>query len=286
MIVGYRMDGLTLDELLAEEAQLLTLPYMVVQLLSMMDEPDADFDELSELISCDAVLSAKVLRIINSAYYALPKKIDSINTAVNLIGLRRLRELVLATQVGEIFKGIAADSLDVRSFWENSYIAAILARDFAHALKLDEDRLFAVSLLHHLGIMVMLQRMPVQMAQIIQQARADEQELQLQELAQLGYTHADVAAGLMKLWQLSDYFVEVCQYHHHFYLAPCHAADAAVIHLADVMAQEMSPLMGLSGLDEEADLAVYDYVTLAPSTVDSLARQALVERANAGMLLQ
>ncbi|MBW6476720.1 MAG: HDOD domain-containing protein [Chromatiales bacterium] len=280
------MDGLTLDELLAEEAQLLTLPYMVVKLLSMTDDPDADLSELAELVGCDAVLSAKVLRIINSAYYALPKKIDSINTAVNLVGLRRLRELVLATQVGEIFKGIAAGSLNVRSFWENSYLAAILARDFAHALKLDEDRLFAVSLLHHLGIMVMLQRMPVQMARIIQQARADEQELQVQELAQLGYTHADVAAGLMAQWQLSDYFVEVCQYHHRFYQAPNHAADAAVIHLADVMAQEMSPLMSLQGLEDEADLAVYDYVTLAPSAVDSLARQALVERANAGMLLQ
>jgi HD-like signal output (HDOD) protein len=280
------MERLTLDALLAEETQLLTLPYMVTRLLSLSRDPDANLHELAELVSCDAVLSAKVLRVINSAYYALPRKVESIATAVSLVGLHRLHELALATQVGELFKGIAGNSLDVRSFWENSYMSATIARDFAHALKLDEERVFAVSLLHHLGIMVMLQRMPRQMAQIIQQARADEQELQTQELAQLGYTHADVAAGLMAQWQLSDYFVEVCRYHHAFYLAPNYATDAAILHLADVMTQGLSPLMHLQGLEEEADLAVYDYVTLSTQAVDSLAMQAFAERAKAGMLLQ
>ena len=280
------MDCLTLDALLADEAQLLTLPYMVARLLSMSEDPNADIQELADLVSCDAVLSAKVLRAINSAYYALPRKVESISTAVSLVGLRRLRELAVATQIGELFKGITGNSLDVRSFWENSYISASIARDFAHELQLDEDRVFAVSLLHHLGIMVMLQRMPNQMAQIIRQARADEQEFQTQELAQLGYTHADVAAGLMEQWQLSDYFVEVCRYHHAFYQAPNFAADAAMIHLADVMAQGLSPLMHLQGLEEEADLAVYDYVTLSTQTLDNLAMQAFADRAKAGMLLQ
>lgn len=275
-----------LDELLNDEAMLPTLPRIVIELIGLLDRPDADLEEISQLIGNDAVLSARVLRVINSAYYALPFKVDSISQAVGLVGFKALRELALATRVADTFKGIASNLLDVRSFWENSFISASLARELAQPLELDENKLFVAGLLHHLGIMVMLEKMPDVMVGIIQQARANEQELHAEELATLGYSHADVGARLLEQWQLPPFFVELSAYHHDFYRAPHYAAEAAVIHLADTFAQIISPMASMQGMEERPDLAVYDYITLSGSRLDALAQTVLAERGKAGMLLQ
>lgn len=280
------MDRLTIDELLDDEVQLLTLPHIVIELIGMLDDPETDMASITNLVATDAVLSAKVLRIINSAYYALPFSVSSISQAVGLVGLKTLRELVIATRVADTFKGFSGDLLDVRSFWENSFVSAGIAQEFAATLGLEEERMFAVALLHHLGMMVMLQRMPQQMKAIIGRAKADVHELYRQEMESLGYSHTDVTARLMGSWQLPEFFSEVCQYQHEFYRAPQHPTEAAILHLADAMAQSISPLMYLQGVEQEADLAVFDYITLPAERLQSMAEQAMQERDKAGILLQ
>lgn len=280
------MDRMTLDELLEDDTPLLALPRIVVDLLGLLEQADAEMGQITNLVASDAALSAKVLQIINSAYYALPFSVSSISQAVGLMGLKNLRELVLAVRVADTFKGFSGELIDVRSFWENSFIAAGIAREFAATLGLDEERLFAVTLLHHLGIMVMLQKMPQQMTEIVHLARANIHELHQQELDILGFSHADVTAKLMTRWRLPPFFSEVCQYQHEFYRAPEHITEAAILHLADAMAHSISPLIHMQGLDPEPDLAVFDYITLPASHLHTMAEQAMQERDRAGVLLQ
>ncbi len=272
-----------LEQLLEHETPLLSLPTLVIDLIALLDKPTVELGELEALISGDAALSARVLQVVNSAWFALPAQVESIAQALGMLGMERLRSLVLATKVAELFSQVPGELIDIRRFWENSYISATLAADMAHTLDLDRQRLYTAGLLHHLGLMVMLQRMPGTLARLMIQSAGDEQELYRQELSLLGYSHAEVGAALMRRWQLPEVLAELCAYHHDFYQAPRHASEAAVLHLADALAQGISPLMQVEGLESHADLAVFNYLPLDGEGVKALEQHARRGQLEAGL---
>lgn len=264
----------TLRALLDEDPELLTLPQVVDDLIALIDNPDSSIERIAERISEDGALTARVLRIVNSAYFALATKIDSVPQAINLMGLSSLRDLVVATKVAEKFDHISGELVDVESFWANSLYAAGVARDIYQLLGERRMNIFVATLLHHVGIMVLLEKLPEPMATILRETRAGDQDLCERERLLLGYSHADVGAELLSAWGLPEPFIEVTRYHHHFYEAPNYATEAAVLHLADAMAQQAKPLVHFEGIEMEPDLAVFSYVTLRQDRLDVLAEQA------------
>lgn len=264
------METPSMSALLDDEPELFTLPVIVNDLLALIDAPDARVEEIVDRVEGDASLTARVLRLINSPYYSLPVKVDSVQNAISLMGLQSLRDLVIATKVAEKFRDFPGGLVDVRSFWHNSLFAASVARDLYRALGLKRDNLFAVALLHHLGTMVMLQKLPRQMEAILKSVRGNYTDLFDAEMAEFGYSHADVGAELLNSWGMPEIFVEVTRHHHDFYSAPRYATESAIVHLADTVAQQACPLVHYEGLALEPDLAVFRYVTLAPERLDRL----------------
>jgi HD-like signal output (HDOD) protein len=267
----------TLTELLEQEPQLLTLPAIVSELLSLIDDPQARLEHIVKVAEQDAGLTARVLRLINSPYYALPLKVDSMQHAVSLMGLQNLRDLVIATKVAERFQHVSGELMDMHTFWRNSLYSASVARDIYRALGHNRYNLFAVSMLHHLGTMVLLQSLPQTMTAILESVRGSYRELFEAEQTALGYTHADVGAALLAGWELPEVFIEVTRHHHDFYHCERYGLEAAVVHLADTIAQRDCPLLHFEGLAVEPDLAVYRYVTLAQPRLERLA-SAVSER--------
>lgn len=264
----------TLQALLEDDPDLLTLPKVVDELLQRIDDPNCGWDEIAERISADGALTARVLRIVNSAYFALASRIDSVYQAINLMGLKSLRDLVIATKVAEKFDHVSGELVDVASFWGNSLYAAGVARDIYQLQGLHKMNIFVATLLHHVGIMVLLEKLPRQMATILSEARDGDMDLCERESLLLGYTHADVGAALMRAWGLPDAFAEVTLYHHRFFEAPNYATEAAIIHLADSMAQQAMPMLHFEGIEREPDLAVFSYVNLQQESLDGLAQHA------------
>lgn len=264
---------------------LLTPPPIVHGLLALINQPDVPLEQVIELLSGDAVLAAHVLRIINSPYYALPVKLDSVTFAIKLMGLQNLLELVLAIKVAESSYLDFAERSAVRSFWQNTLYAASVARDLYRALGHNRHNLFAITLLHHLGTMVLLQRLPQQMATIVRSVRGNGKGLFDAELSVLGYTHAEVGAALMEAWGLPAVFVEVSRYHHDFYRAEHFALEAAIVHLADSVAQQHCPMLHYEGLASEPDLAVFRYVTLPPQRLERLYQAVSARGGDASVLL-
>lgn len=265
----------TLQTLLDEDPELLTLPKVVDELISLIDSPDSDIATIAEHISEDGALTARVLRIVNSAYFSLATRIDSVHQAINLMGLTSLRDLVVATKVAEKFDKVSGELVDVESFWANSLYAAGVARDIYQLLGMRKMNIFVATLLHHVGIMVMLEKLPREMSTILRETREGDKDLAERERLVLGYTHADVGAELMRAWALPEPFIEVTRYHHHFYEAPNFATEAAIIHLADAMAQQAKPLVHFEGIETEPDLAVFSYVELQQERLDGVAEQAM-----------
>jgi HD-like signal output (HDOD) protein len=279
------MENPTLQALLDDDPDLLTLPRVVDELLALIDNPDSSFEDIAERISQDGALTARVLRIVNSAYFALATHIESVHQAIHLMGLTSLRDLVVATKVAEKFDNISGELVNVESFWDNSLYAAGVARDIYQLLGLKKINIFAATLLHHVGIMVMLEKLPQQMKGILQEVRDGNYDLQEREREVLGFSHSDVGAELLAAWGLPSSFVEVTRYHHRFYEAPDFATEAAIVHLADTMAQQAKPMVHFEGIELEPDLAVFSYVDLKQESLSGLVEHASAYLAQQGRML-
>lgn len=257
---GY-MKTPTLNELLAGHPELLALPQVVDDLIFKIDDPTSSIEEIAERVAEDGALTARILRIINHSYYSLGAKIESVHQAIHLMGLTHLRDLVVATKAAEKFDHVSGELVDVESFWRNSMYAAGVARDIYQIMGLKRTNIFVATLLHHIGLMVMLEELPEQMAAILKQTREqNDDDLYQREMELLGFTHSEVGAELLSAWGMPEAFVEVTRHHHRFYTAPNYAAEAAVVHLADVMAHKAHPMVHMANHVIEEDTTAYRYL--------------------------
>jgi HD-like signal output (HDOD) protein len=264
----------TITELLEKESEFLTLPNTVHKLLVLIDAPDVRINDLVRMVSCDIVLTVKLLRLVNSPYYGLSAKIDSVTQAIDIVGMQELRDLVIATKVAERFNRLPESLLSMRTFWDNALVGATLAQAIAHNAGYQTDNLFAPALLRNIGALVMLWRMPEAMGAALMQASQQRREILEVEEERFGYTHAEVGAHLMDAWNLPDRFAMIARYQQQFYDAPAYRRDIAVVHLAATLAQRYRPWINYHSLSSMPDMAAYELIPLSSVSLQQLAEQA------------
>jgi HD-like signal output (HDOD) protein len=177
------------------------LPEAVVKIKQLINDATASMYEIAEIINYDPAIMSQVLKISNSALYKFPSTISTVSKAIQVIGTRSVYDLVLAYGIANAFKGIESDVIDLERFWERGVSCGLLAKYFAEELRIkDPERLFVCGLLHNLGELVMVKLNP-DIARKCSSVDANTRPLDL-ELVNLGYSYAEIAAELMKLWGL------------------------------------------------------------------------------------
>ena len=218
-------------ELAENASQLFSLPDIYFQLCAILKDDSSDLNDVVQLIEMDAALTARLLRVANSAFYQFPAEIKSISRAVNLIGTRELSNLVLATCVASAFKHVPESVIDMDHFWGNNMDVALIALNLGQQIEYSEpDVLFVSGLLHNLGELVVLQDCPEQAHQAL---LLEGNELPWErQLSVLGFTFADCSAELLDIWQLPTDIVETVRYQHNPDQAVANPLAAALLHLA------------------------------------------------------
>jgi putative nucleotidyltransferase with HDIG domain len=226
-------------DVVANVEVLLSLPDAAMQLNALLADPDTDLKDIANVVSLDPALTARVLRAVNSAYFGLRARIDTISKAISMIGTSELHSLVLATSAAQAFKNISCKLIDMESFWQHSVRAALAARGFAESsLRRHRERVFLAGLLHDVGQLVLYHELPEPSTRILK-AIAAGQARQDAELEVLGFTHAEVGAVLLERWNLPASLVQPVRFHHHFDEAPDFAREAALVHLGSVLSHYM-----------------------------------------------
>jgi HD-like signal output (HDOD) protein len=175
------------------------LPEAVVKIKQLIDDQTASMYEIAELINYDPAITTQVLKISNSALYKFPATISTVSKAIQVIGTKAVYDLVLAYGVSNAFKTIPTDVIDLERFWERGVSCGLLAKYFAEELGIKEpERLFVCGLLHNIGELVMVKFNP-QVATLCRQFDVNNTPLDL-ELTHLGFSYAEVAAELLKIW--------------------------------------------------------------------------------------
>jgi HD-like signal output (HDOD) protein len=147
-----------INDIAAGKVELPTIPRVVQQLIAALRDPDVDTRKVGEALSQDPVLSAKVLRLANSAFFGGQRSMASIDAAVALIGIQALNRLIVACGVSSSFKDIPG--LDLRVFWRDSLIAATAANKLAPRLQADAEEAYTCGLLHGTGHLILCQTYP------------------------------------------------------------------------------------------------------------------------------
>ncbi len=235
---------LAVDALIDEVNDLLSLPDAAIRLNSLLAEPDATTAQIAEVVGLDAALAARVLRAVNSAYFGLRSRVDTISKAITMIGTSELHSLVLATSAAQAFKNISCKLIDMESFWQHSVRAALAARGFSEtAMSRHRERIFLAALMHDIGKLVLYHQLPAESTRILEAVQAGRPQ-EATELEVLGYTHADVGAALLERWNLPASLVVPVRYHHRYAEAPEFARESALIHLGSQVAHLMDKERG------------------------------------------
>ncbi len=221
---------------------LISLPEIYLRVNQLIEDPEHNAQQLGELIGHDPALTARVLRIVNSAYYALAVKVELVSRAIPLLGEDELRNLVLATSTVETLARIPNQLLNINQFWQHSIYTGIIARLLArHCNILHGERLFIAGMLHDIGKLILYYKEPQLSEQVLIQAAEANGMLYQAEKAIIGFTHAAVGGALMEAWGLPDTLKEIITYHHTPLNAKLYPLETAILHIADAIVNSLEP---------------------------------------------
>lgn len=233
---------MTPQALAKEAGALFSLPQAALRVNELIRATDHTAGQLAEVIELDAALTARILRLANSALFGRARDIDKVSQAVVLIGENALRDLVMATSVTQVFKGIPEEFVDMSSFWDNSATCGVVARLLATRLKVrDGERLFVAGLLHGIGQLVFFSRQAERYREVLKVRDQGDAAILAEEVRIFGFTHADLGAALMNAWHLPEFFQVVIGHQLEPRLADRHEKECAILHVARDMAASLAP---------------------------------------------
>jgi putative nucleotidyltransferase with HDIG domain len=217
-----------------------TLPPVVRKLTTMVESPDVTAQEVGKLISSDQVLSAKVLKLVNSPFYGFPGRISSISHAVILLGFNVTKGVVLSASVFEIMEK------SMVGLWEHSLGSAIISGAIARALGLNEpEEISTAALLHDIGkvlVKVSLSADYDRISLVVEEKGCSFREA---EVEVLGVDHADIGLWLSQEWGMPERLIVPISHHHEPDAAVKFKERVAVVHIADSLVRAFG--VGYSG---------------------------------------
>lgn len=225
-------------------ANLPTLPHIASRLMRIVNSPTTSADTIAALVSQDISLAAKVLRLANSAFYGVPRSINTLNNAVIILGFKVIQTLVLSLTVFDMFTSDDDKDpvFDRNEFWRHSLKCGVISRLLAYKRKrsllaLDPEEAFCAGLLHDVGKVVMEQYLNHDLHRALRHAMVRNISDFEAERRVLGYTHCDVASWLIGTWSLPDEIEQSMVCHHEPEDATVRADAVMICHIADIMSK-------------------------------------------------
>lgn len=233
-----------MKKLLGQCRKLPAVPKLYSQVTVELTSPRGSLELVAQSIAQDPVMTAKVLQVVNSAFFALGHPVNDPIEAVIFLGAERTRSLVLLAGVFSQFENSRCPGFSVEQLWNHSLQVATLARIIAieekHDPKISETA-FTAGLIHDMGKLILAANLPA-MHGTIEQLRQNKSDLPQREIEMqvLGTTHAELAACLLGTWGLPLPVLEAVSWHH----CPAKSSDTGftpltAVHAANVFAYEM-----------------------------------------------
>lgn len=189
-------------------------PVVASKLLELLRKPDLKLKELANAVSLDPVISARLMRMANSAVYQQMQSVKSVDRAIVVVGENALKNLALEYSLRSTQKTYG---LLERKLWENSIGCAVACRMLADRLTdVDKNEAYLTGLQHHIGKVVMINRDKDLYKEVMRVVEAGEGQLRDVERGFFAYSHEMVGAAILDYWNYPKSIVKAVQYHHDF----------------------------------------------------------------------
>ncbi len=224
-----------------------TLPFVTTKVMETMNNPRSSASDLSKIISSDESLAAKVLRLVNSAYYGFPKPITTISHAVTILGFNTLRTIVVGISVSGLFPGKSEEGIFSRkSLWLHNLGTAVGAKTLARKIgRPDSEEMFLAGLLHDVGKIILEEYVHEEFMNAVENSHSQKIPLFMAEQKILGAHHGEVGKYLADHWKLPAILSEAIRWHHELENTKEFQEVAAIVHTANHLARTLK--IGNSG---------------------------------------
>ena len=213
-----------------------TLPTIFAKISELIDKPKTSARDIGDIISDDQVLTAKLLKLVNSAFYGFPRKIATVTHAIVILGFTALKNLILTTSVFDLFSGIDSAIFNPEEFWRHAVGCAVGARIIARHMNYGEpEEIFVAGLLHDIGKIVQARFLTEDFAKALEAAYQRNILLLEAENTVLNYNHTLTGRLLAVKWKLPIGLVESIAFHHNVEKANEFPEKVAIVHLADIL---------------------------------------------------
>ncbi len=221
-----------------------TLPEITLKIIELVEDPTSTAQDLHNIISNDQALCSRILKVVNSAFYGLPRQIGSINRAIVLLGLNAVKNIAIAASLTKLFRGgEICPQFAARDLWVHSIAVAAGSKLICDELKMGlADEAFLAGLIHDIGIMVEVQALRHELVSVFEEMTFDDDnnptcDMREIEARILGADHQAFGAGLCEAWKFPQSFTYVTEHHHNpMELPEPNRTLTSIVYVADRLA--------------------------------------------------
>ena len=192
-------------------------PQSVNQVIAMTNSPDCPPKKLVGVIEMDPILTMKVLKVVNSAYFGLSKEVVSVQHSVVYVGLNTVKNVAISVAMSGVLPKTNDAGLDMGAFWKNSLAVGVIAKMLAEKHRVPPNETadyFVAGLLHNIGKVLFAHFFPSEYRQVLERVEAKGEPLHKVEKEMLGIDHAQLGALLAREWKLPDNLRQCILNHH------------------------------------------------------------------------
>lgn len=206
----------SLDHLVERVKRVPRLPDTAMHLVSVLGDPSSSVPDIVETIRYDQAVTAEILRLCNSAYFGLARRVNSLDEAICLLGTAKVLQLAMSAQVQPVLnKPQEGYGLEPGALWEHSVAVALGCRDLARRVGSGELGLsFTLGLLHDVGKVVLNEYVAAEYMEIVRRVSEENMSFLEAEQSVLGFTHTEAGARLAEEWCLPEVIINCIRYHH------------------------------------------------------------------------
>jgi len=228
---------ITEDAIIANAVTMVSPPTIWLRINDVVNDPGSSANDVADVVMQDAVLTANILRIVNSPIYHFSKRIDTVSRAISIIGLNDLYSIATAVVASRVFSDIPSQLTSTEIFWQHSICTGLIARRLAKQCRvLHVERLYVAGLLHDIGSLLLYGACPEKAGEALMIANGDEEILYQAENDLFGFNHATLGAHLFHIWKLPQTLIDIIAMHH----APTESGEdsleCAILHVSDWLA--------------------------------------------------
>ncbi len=217
-----------------------TLPASAMRIMKIAEDPTSTEDELLAVLESDPPLAARVLKVVNSAFYGRPRQVGSTAAAMRLLGVNAIRNVALAASLNRLFRGgRTVPGFEAGDLWTHSVAVGTGARRIAERCRgIPPEEAMLAGLLHDIGLLVEIQASITEFSSLISSmSQNTTQSFADAETQWLGATHEEFGKALCEQWRFPDALAKACGHHHDpMLLATADQRLPAIVHVADVLA--------------------------------------------------